>query len=69
MVILSYVPLIFCTIALTFAGSNTADFKDDMGSSARFNYPYGIAVKDEFLYVVDSSNNRIRKVGPQGTLR
>ncbi len=47
----------------TFAGTiNTASFKDETGTNAWFNYPYGIACDDANLYVADASNYRIRKI-------
>ena len=45
------------------------DWADGKGSSARFNNVTGIAVDaDGTLYVVDSSNLRIRRISPDGTV-
>jgi DNA-binding beta-propeller fold protein YncE len=47
----------------THAGTGVAGFADGACSTAQFNYPKGVAlgVSGE-LYLVDSGNNRIRKV-------
>ena len=53
----------------TFAGS-VQGYRDDVGESARFNSPAGIAVdKDGNMYVVDQLNHRIRFILPDGTVR
>src|SRR4029079_17582067 len=40
---------------------------DGSGTSARFNYPEGIAVdKEGTLYVTDTTNSVVRKVSPAG---
>jgi sugar lactone lactonase YvrE len=50
----------------TLAGNGEAGFLDDEtfgGSSAKFNYPTGIAVDaNGNVYVADQGNNRIRKI-------
>jgi DNA-binding beta-propeller fold protein YncE len=48
----------------TLAGSGVAGFSDSTGTSARFNNPRGVAVDmtGRFLYVVDSTNNRVRQI-------
>jgi len=51
----------------TIAGDGTEAFADGQGTSAKFNYPNGIAV--DFtgnLYVCDTYNDRIRKITPAG---
>jgi len=47
---------------ITSIGS--AGLRDGNGSSALFNFPYGMAVDDQslYLYVADSSNNRVRRI-------
>jgi DNA-binding beta-propeller fold protein YncE len=51
-------------IVSTVAGGASASFSDGSGTSARFNYPQGIALDSsgEYLYVADSDNQRIRKI-------
>jgi sugar lactone lactonase YvrE len=53
----------------TLAGSTESGDVDGQGSSARFNFPFGIAVgKDGNLYVADTFNHKIRKITPDGTV-
>ena len=48
---------------ITHAGAGGASFKDGKVTEAAFNQPYGLAVdKDGGLIVVDTYNNRIRKI-------
>jgi sugar lactone lactonase YvrE len=51
----------------TLAGSGKPEFADGQGKEASFNQPHGIAV-DEIgtVYVADTFNHRIRKIGPSG---
>ncbi len=52
----------------TFAGS-TGGYVDDAGPAAQFNSPQGVAVDvSGAVYVADYSNNRIRKISPEGVV-
>lgn len=51
----------------TLAGSGKPEFADGPGKEASFNQPCGIAVDGiGTVYVADTFNNRIRKIGPSG---
>jgi len=51
----------------TVAGGISAGFNDGAASLALFNTPCGIAVDGQGnLYVADSGNHRIRRIGPDG---
>jgi len=55
----------------TVAGDGSAGFRGDGGqaSASRLNNPYGIACDSAGnLYIADLGNNRVRKVGPDGTI-
>ena len=55
------------TTVAGLAGAGGSD--DGMGSSARFDYPEGVAVDGSGdLYVADSENSTIRKVASDGTV-
>jgi len=55
-------------VVTTFAGTGEAGFADGLATSAKFNYPSGVAVnhKTGDIYVNDRDNYRIRKITPQG---
>ena len=48
----------------TIAGmpGGVAGYQDDIGFNARFNYPRGITVDGDYLYVADTGNNVFRRV-------
>ncbi|MCP5533968.1 MAG: hypothetical protein H7A48_12420 [Akkermansiaceae bacterium] len=53
----------------TFAGLGSPGFTDGVPAAARFNLPSGLAINaNGTLHVADRGNNRIRKVGPDGTV-
>jgi uncharacterized repeat protein (TIGR01451 family) len=57
--------------ASVVAGTTVSGFSGDGGpaTSARLNYPWGIALDaSDNLYIADSGNNRIRKVKTDGTI-
>ncbi len=64
-------------VVTTIAGSGTdliydssyiaGGYQDGLVSSAKFNFPLGLAVgKDKSIYVADSYNHCIRKISPEG---
>uniref|UniRef100_Q01T33 NHL repeat containing protein n=1 Tax=Solibacter usitatus (strain Ellin6076) TaxID=234267 RepID=Q01T33_SOLUE len=58
-------------IISTYAGNGTAGFAGDSGAatSAQLNGPTDVAIDGNGnLYICDSSNNRVRKVTPGGTI-
>ncbi|MCS7075933.1 MAG: OmpA family protein [Bacteroidia bacterium] len=53
----------------TVAGSLPAGFEDGQGEKAKFHYPIGLAVDSKNnVYILDSHNNAIRKMTPDGTV-
>ncbi|MBA4382499.1 MAG: hypothetical protein C0406_08035, partial [Sideroxydans sp.] len=46
----------------TLAGDVVGGYADGIGAAAKFNLPRGITTDGTYLYVADSSNNRIRKI-------
>lgn len=56
-------------VVSTFAGSGIRKFEDGTGTSASFNIPVGLVFdSSNNLYVVDSYNNRIRKITPSAVV-
>ncbi len=49
-------------LVTTFAGNGTAGDTDGIGFLAQFNYPTGITVDSDAIFVCDYSNNKIRKI-------
>ncbi len=56
-------------IVTTFAGSGTMGAADGVGTEASFNLPTVVTLdSQQNIYVVDRSNNKIRKITPTGTV-
>jgi sugar lactone lactonase YvrE len=49
----------------TFAGTGTAGSANGTAATATFNFPIGIAVSGDGIYVADTHNNLIRKITVQ----
>ena len=53
----------------TLAGNGTPGFADGPGASAKFYNPHGIAIDAAgVVYVADTTNNRIRRIGTDGVV-
>lgn len=48
--------------ATTFAGTGAPGFADGPASTAQFNQPRQIVINQNYLFVADQSNNRIRRI-------
>jgi len=56
-------------LVTTLAGSGNATFADGTGTGASFNQPTGIAVdSSNNVYVIDRTNNRVRRITPAGVV-
>ncbi len=57
-------------VVTTLAGSGTAGSADGTGASARFSFPYGVAVDPTTsnVFVADKGNNEIREITPAGVV-
>jgi sugar lactone lactonase YvrE len=56
-------------VVSTLAGSGIAGAADGNGVAASFNLPSGVAIDAAgILYVADASNNKIRKITPEGVV-
>jgi poly(3-hydroxybutyrate) depolymerase/sugar lactone lactonase YvrE len=55
----------------TVAGTGIAGYSGDgsAATAAQLNEPWGLAIdRQDFLYIADASNHRIRRVAPDGTI-
>jgi sugar lactone lactonase YvrE len=56
-------------VVSTIAGGAGAGWRDGAGRAAQFNGPLGVALDaHDNLYVADTNNDRIRRIGPDGTV-
>ena len=56
-------------VVTTIAGGSGAGWRDGVGSAALFNGPLGVAVDaNGVVYVADTYNDRIRRIGADGTV-
>jgi sugar lactone lactonase YvrE len=56
-------------VVTTLAGKTTPGSANGKGAAASFSHPAGIAVDPQGnLFVADAGNNKIRRIGPDGTV-
>jgi sugar lactone lactonase YvrE len=56
-------------VVTTLAGSGIGTYLDGNGTLAGFNSPFGLTIDSSGnVYVADTTNNRIRKITPQGVV-
>ena len=56
-----------CSTYAALSGASVAGAKDAQGTNAQFNQPRGLAFDASgYLYVADTTNNKIRRVSPNG---
>jgi sugar lactone lactonase YvrE len=58
---------VYTATVSTFAGTGASGFLDANGTSAKFNFPAGLAFdSQDNLFVCDRTNSKIRKITPTG---
>ncbi len=56
--------------SVVLAGSDIPGYSDGENTSAQFYYPFGLATdSDDYIYVADEYNQRIRKISPTGIVK